>query len=518
MFKIKRNTAIIIWIILWVFYYICVIYFNLIKDTKNEIVPSITYETDLSQNIENNSAKIYWDNELFFNNCSYFEDLNFELDPNLNNITNLMTDLVEKWKIFEVCKTKDNKKYLFSFNTRFGTNIWRYDADLNIVELTKTNNCLFLWCWVNTRSWLWERNYWDISLENILIEYKNKKENKDWFWIKKWNKIVFKDYWEFISWDAEAIPWLFSFIWKYFKNSTVKYCDLWKNSDGTLSVCFVDIEYEYDYIENTIQENRICSYYVWEDKQIKTLEKCFNFPKKDWYDLVWKKYWFDFYQKKWQETSIFVVDLAYNNFDFWVLKANSWSIFEWENPEFSRFKRLWIDDIETYKNYFLVNWGFFNASKDPTALSFPLKIDWKIINSHIDNDLPKRTLILENNVLKILDWFDKKYLDDENITSLAVAFHPLNTDLMKDVKLWRTFFWIDNYWNLVFVVSNSSTQQNMIDVMKDFYVKEENIIMFDWWPSSWFWFFDPTWPWAEFEVKYFDWKVPHLFWISEIDR
>lgn len=114
-----------------------------------------------------------------------------------------------------------------------------------------------------------------------------------------------------------------------------------------------------------------------------------------------------------------------------------------------------------------------------TALSFPLKSNWKIITNYLDNQLAKRTLVIDKAWnTKILEWYKKEYLEDKNNLEVIVAFNP-NVNAKRYIKLWRTYIWIKDSKHIVFFIAKNRTQDKMNKLIKDYWIEEENIIMLD---------------------------------------
>jgi len=218
--------------------------------------------------------------------------------------------------------------------------------------------------------------------------------------------------------------------------------------------------------------------------------------------------WVKLLQTEKKYFSIIELDLEKSKLSFWWVDVNKISDFE----KFNKF----------YTNYFLekftknddkniiatINWQFFtNIKKKNTALSFPLKSNWKIFTDHIDNKIPKRTFIIdEDGDAKILEWYRKEYLENENYKELIVAFTP-EVRARKEDKIWRTYIWLKSSKKIVFFIAQNKNQKEMNKIISDYWIKEENIIMMDWWPSSQFSFKDKD----NFKQYYWWWEVPQVF-------
>lgn len=269
-------------------------------------------------------------------------------------------------------------------------------------------------------------------------------------------------------------------------------------------------------IKEEIFKNRVCSYYINDNWNISKLEKCFDIDhNKNWYKLKTKVKWIDFYQDETWDLSILDIDLNSAKINFWWVNID-----EENSKEFEKFSRIYAKDLKydwkKYNNYAIINGQFFTNVKDKkTALSFPLKSDWKIITDYVDNEISKRTFIIDKNWnAKILEWYKNEYLKNNNYKELIVGFNP-EVNARKNSKIWRTYIWINNSKNVVFFIAKEKNQKEMNKIISDYWIKTENIIMMDWWPSSQFAFYENGWPWSEWEQFYWKWKVPHFFMIYD---
>ncbi len=225
--------------------------------------------------------------------------------------------------------------------------------------------------------------------------------------------------------------------------------------------------------------------------------------------LVHEEKWIKLYQNSNKELSIIDVDLNNAWVSFWMINTSTWKLsidYEKTNSKKERFYRFYAKDIQVWasnKVFAMVNWQFFNSVKNPTFLSFPVKSGWKIINSYLDNDLTKRTLIIDNSDnLKILEWYDKKELSNTNNKELIVAFNP-NVDSSYSDKIWRSYIWIKWDKNIVFFIAKSKTQLEMEEIITEYGITKNNVIMMDWWPSAQFSYFN-NW----LNSFYWEWAVP----------
>lgn len=235
----------------------------------------------------------------------------------------------------------------------------------------------------------------------------------------------------------------------------------------------------------------------------------FNYSCSNSIKLVHEEKWIKLYQNSSKEISIIDVDLNNAWVSFWMVNTSTWKIsigYEKPTSKKERFYRFYTKDIQVWENnkvFAMINWQFFNAEKNPTFLSFPLKSAGKIINSYVDNDLSKRTLIIDkNDNLKILEWYDKKELTDKNNEELIVAFNPTN-DLSFNDKIGRSYIWIKWDKNIVFFIAKSKTQLEMENIITEYGITKNNVIMMDWWPSAQFSYFN-NW----LNSFYWEWAVP----------
>jgi hypothetical protein len=224
--------------------------------------------------------------------------------------------------------------------------------------------------------------------------------------------------------------------------------------------------------------------------------------------IQWVK-WINLYQNSSKDLSIIDVDLNNAWVSFWMVNSSTWNIvidYEKAGSKKDRFYRFYSKDLQVWTNnkvFAMVNWQFFNADKNPTFLSFPVKSNWKIITSYVDNDIKKRTLIIDKkNNLKIFEGYDKKELYDDNNKDLIVAFNP-TVDSSIDEKIWRTYIWIKWEKNIVFFIAKNKTQDEMNKIISEYGIGDNDIVMMDWWPSSQFWYFD-NW----IKSFYWEWPVP----------
>lgn len=231
-------------------------------------------------------------------------------------------------------------------------------------------------------------------------------------------------------------------------------------------------------------------------------------------ETVSEKNWLNFLQTKNKDFSILELNLNEINLSFWWVKINKISEFDKFDKFYAKdfYKNLSQENLQNKEIIATVNWQFFtNLEKKNTALSFPLKSNWKILTSYMDNEIPKRTLIIEKEWnAKILEWYSKKYLENIKNKEVIVAFTPEVT-ARRYASIWRTYIWLKDSKTLIFFIAKNKNQADMNDIIKNYWIKDEDIIMMDWWPSSQFSFLKNNLPWTKWEQFYGKWEVPHMF-------
>lgn len=465
------------------------------------------------------SLSNYENNDDFYNNDEYIkkyydEEIVPEISQSRYNFDPKFID-----GILEYCRTSDSKKYIFVVGSYSYIHIYELETDTMELKKAISNNYHNSNTYEDRIKLHWyhtSRNYGDTSLDKYYFDYIDSKESISLFWLKNKNIIPFSTYWVNISWLAESAPWVFAWIWQNFEHSSQEYCDRWLTPEWKLAVCFMDVFYDYDFVENIITDSRVCSYYIDDNWEIKTLEKCFDITENyKWYTLKNMSKWFNFYQNETWDISILDVDLNIANISFgWVntVAVNN----DDKMSSLYRFNRFTAETF--YKNsfkelgnkkdiYAFVNGQFFNPRANPTALSFPVKSDGKIINSYVDNDKLKKTFIIDNDKkASIKDWYDEKYLNDENNKEVIVWINP-EEDFLKEKSVWRSYIWIIWDDRVVFFVAENKTQAEMKKIANDYWIKDDNLIMMDWWPSAQLSTTD-GWRWNQFYGAYW---VPQFF-------
>ncbi|MDP2091054.1 MAG: phosphodiester glycosidase family protein [Candidatus Gracilibacteria bacterium] len=202
------------------------------------------------------------------------------------------------------------------------------------------------------------------------------------------------------------------------------------------------------------------------------------------------------FQNSSKEISIIDVDLNNAGVSFGMVNSSTGKIFidyEKSTSKKDRFYRFYPKDLSVGKNnkvFAMVNGQFFNAEKNPTFLSFPLKSAGKIINSYVDNDLAKRTIIIDKNEnLKIIEGYDEKDLFNTNNKELIVAFNP-SVDSSIDSKVGRSYIGIKGDKNIIFFIAKNKTQLEMDQLITEYGITKNNVIMMDGGPSAQFSYFN----------------------------
>ncbi len=218
-----------------------------------------------------------------------------------------------------------------------------------------------------------------------------------------------------------------------------------------------------------------------------------------------------------KSVSILKLDLMKLNLDFWGVQSDN--VLETPDTKLDRFNRLAASEAFKFskdsKILAWINGQFFNANKNPTFLSFPVKSDSQIISSYVDNHLLKRTFIMNSSdTPEILEWYTPEMLQDKTNHNLIVWIHP-DENFMKNTSLPRNFMWILDDNTVIFILATSKTQTEMTQLMLSQWVPESNIIMFDGWPSAQFSLFDYSTEKPTVQPHYGRWSVPHFFVVRE---
>ncbi len=212
-----------------------------------------------------------------------------------------------------------------------------------------------------------------------------------------------------------------------------------------------------------------------------------------------------------KDVAVIEVDLEKQSVDFWGIQTTQKHYdTQKANLIFQRFfAKDFLKNIWDSKVQFVINGQFFDQNKTPTLLSFPLKSKGKIISSYMDNTLPKKTLIIdENNQVHIKNDFQPQWLENPKNPDIIVGFSP-KVDANLALSLPRTYVGKRDKKHLVFVIAKAKTGKEMQKIMNDLHIT--NYMMFDGWPSSHF-----AWN-HNGNIKQFlwFWEVPHFFVIRK---
>lgn len=490
--------------------------------------------------------KISWNDDIEFSFCDnrFNYDENSEIRFNeTENVKLLQSKRDGKFPLFisEYCTNETVDKFIFSAWDKQPYKIGRYDAKLDIFEAAEFKYFVFPYIdhfWYSH----WSRNYWDISLEKYYEEYSQEKIASRGFGKKEWNIIPFVNYGVSIIWNAEV--WQ-AYVFKFLDQKNIDYCNGWITPGWKLSVCFADVYYSYDYVKNIVREEKICSYFIDDLWNIQVLEKCFeNTWEYKWYDFTFKYDWVEIYQNSEKDISIIDIDLNKAGVIFWWVRdvnteyTKEWSEFitsryrgkqktynlisESQSSESDRFERKKSQDILWEYSYITknkkqfpivaaINWQFFNANKNPTFLSFPLKSNGQIISSYVDNDKLKKTFIItEKQKAIIKKWYNSEDLKNHGYEELIVGIDP-SENFWKNMKLWRNYVWIHWDKNIVYILAQNKTQWEMDTLMQNYWI--ENYMMLDGWPSAQFSYYDNYWPGGFIHNFYWNWRVPQYNFI-----
>ncbi|MCP4523358.1 MAG: phosphodiester glycosidase family protein, partial [Candidatus Gracilibacteria bacterium] len=197
---------------------------------------------------------------------------------------------------------------------------------------------------------------------------------------------------------------------------------------------------------------------------------------------------------------------------------------EKNGSNFNNFKRKFVQDAFGENNFLkngsdyndifaVVNGQFFNANKENTTLSFPVKSNGTILNSYVDNDKKKRTVIIDKmGVIKIMEGYNESYLNDKNNKEVLVGINP-SEDFSKNRSVGRTYMGLIGDDRVVFFIAQSKTQHEMKKIALDYGIEGQNLVMLDGGPSSQFAYFDIFEVGGGINSFYGGWEVPHSIMI-----
>ena len=225
-----------------------------------------------------------------------------------------------------------------------------------------------------------------------------------------------------------------------------------------------------------------------------------------WYTIIHSWSGVTFLQNKKWDVSLLDVDLTQAWISFWGVHLSNTRT---HNSNHNEFKRFRADETSKYLNIAHMNWSetlayingqFFTHIEDTTLLSFPVKSDWKILSSYMDNELKKRTLAISKTwKAYVSQWFNTGLLSDRNYPEVIVGINPVE-DFIQEREVGRSYVWLMSENKIVFFITKTKNQAQMTQILSDYWVAEQNMIMFDGWPSAQF-----NYQWQSF---YGDWWVP----------
>ncbi|MCD5380778.1 hypothetical protein LR004_02525, partial [Candidatus Gracilibacteria bacterium] len=232
----------------------------------------------------------------------------------------------------------------------------------------------------------------------------------------------------------------------------------------------------------------------------------------------------ELFQNNSKDVSIIDVDLKYAGVSFGGLV---------QDEKF--YKKYSAKEMEELTNrpdniFGVVNGAFFLdvTDKKRTGLSFPIKSHGDgIVNdikgmgvtrapvreTFMDNEISKRTIVTtQDGNAKILEGYSEEYLNNPVYLELSVAFSP-DVTARRDAKIGRSYIGLkcenDICKNIIFFVAENKTQADMDEIIADYGVERENIIMMDGGPSAQFSYI------GEEKTFYGKWKVPQFNIIYE---
>ena len=153
----------------------------------------------------------------------------------------------------------------------------------------------------------------------------------------------------------------------------------------------------------------------------------------------------------------------------------------------------WWNDYSDYRTFAIVNGQFFNHLQNPSKLAFPLKSNWNIITSHVDDNLAKRTLIINNDgTTYIKNGYSSYYLN--NTKNVIVGLNP-SVDkggfLKSLAPIGRNYIGgiskgncnpniaTCSYKYLIFFIGEKHSQPNFLSRIRQWGVSDKSIVMMD---------------------------------------
>lgn len=444
----------------------------------------------------------------------------------------------------EYCKTKDSSKYIFSLQDKRPLELWLYDTLSDRVEKADFKHFIFddISIVANTG----RRNYGDTSLEKYYMAYREEKRQQNGFGKRNGASVEFVNYAVPLIGHAEV--WLMYWS-RLLTDWNMDYCTSGLTPEGKLSVCFANVYYRYDLWTNTVYEDKVCSYYIDDAGNINTLQKCHqNTWEYKWYNFVTSTQGIQIYQDTSKKLSIIDIDLQEAGMSFgWVNQTNSqylqyedglgylnkrfrgkltsYNLEEEQNDsEFENFQRKAISEAFWENNFLQVWWKqreifavvnaqFFNALKQNTTLSFPVKSNGKVLSSYVDNEKTKRTILLDHSwKIHIQEWYDTSDLYNSEYREVLVGIHP-DENFAQNQSLWRTYMWVMWENRVVFFIAEAKTQSEMKQIASDYWVNTNDLVMLDGGPSTQFAYFNISQPGWGIHPFYGGWEVPQYIMI-----
>lgn len=497
---------------------------NTVEENKN--IEKNLQDEKISEEKNIEKPKLSWDKNISFPICDglynyqddnrdeYFQSDEIKLlEEKIKNYVEINKDNL--WysdtpdRVIEYCTNNSKTKFIFAAEWKnYLTFLGKFDLKENILETFEKKKFI-----VNYLHYT-HRNYWDISLEEYWQDYRDENYKNSWFSVRNNNIIKYKQFGIFMTGHAESAPWYFSNNFEYFKNSTMNYCSGWLTPGWKLSVCFADVEYDFDFVNNTFKESRVCTYYVDDNGEIQVLEKCINIQNNlANYSLESFVPGANLYQNEQKDVSIFRVDLQKASISFGGVE-----ITDEDETNLKRYKRYYAEDFSNSygeKNIFaFINGQFFNQLIDSTSLSFPVKSKGKIINSYVDNDIKKSTFVItKNNTAKIIHDYNTEILENPEYSEVIVWAHK-DVNARRNDEVWRTYIALDENNLVYFIIAKNKTQAQMQNIVWELWIWEEDFMMMDGGPSSQFAYYDSDGPGTKFQRFYGSWEVPQFFVIS----
>lgn len=281
-----KNKLIIIWLLFSILFISIFLYISFKWVNYYGLLIEIFHPYEY-KSLKKNEKKINWLQEIKFSQCSSYNK-NKQYFDNID-VINLTEKIIENWYwkfyqaeypkiLLEYCHNKEKTKYIFIFNDK----IWRYDKSNNILELNDPENSSEL------RIKRWEYiipeniNAWTLDLVQNYYEYLDNKFYNQWFWKREENFIRVNSFWRNITWSNRW--WVREFTKMFLENEkNENYCIQGLTPKWNAPICFADIYYKYDYIDNNLFIDRYCTYYFDDFWEIQILEKC-----RDWIENMKK--------------------------------------------------------------------------------------------------------------------------------------------------------------------------------------------------------------------------------------